>query len=175
MAAFIDTVFLNGTVGVGKSTVADIVSELKALAGQPHALIDLDYLRTCWPAPENDPFNFALELANLTSVVDNYRRAGIEHLILVGVAETADAVEKYREATHSPDLLMCRLTAQPAIVAERLRRRHRDDPAGLDWHLARATELASILDAAEIDDVVLDTTSAGPTDVARSVMSAAEW
>lgn len=171
----VDTVFLNGTVGVGKSTVAEIVSDLKIRAAQPHALVDLDHMRSCWPAPENDPFNLALELANLTAVVDNYRRAGIEHLVVVGVAENADAVEMYRKSTGSPELLMCRLTAEPAVVAERLRNRHRDDPSGLDWHLARAVELESILDAAGLDDIVLDTTDVGPTDVARSVMSAAGW
>ncbi|MFF1946038.1 AAA family ATPase [Rhodococcus qingshengii] len=175
MSALLKTVFINGTVGVGKSTVAQAISGCNVRAERPHAVIDLDYIRSCWPAPENDPFNFTLELENLNSLAENYRRAGIEHLIVVGVAETAEAVEKYRDATQSPDLMMCRLTAKPEIVAARLRDRHRDDPTELGWHLARAVELTSILDAAEVDDVVLDTTEVEPHDVACSVMSATGW
>jgi adenylylsulfate kinase len=38
--------FVNGTVGVGKTTVAEQVAGLLAAAGDPHAWIDLDALST---------------------------------------------------------------------------------------------------------------------------------
>lgn len=175
MPQIYDAVFLNGTVGVGKSTVAQTVSDLKVRARDPHALIDLDYIRSCWPAPADDPFNLTVELTNLNSIAENYRRTGIKHFILVGVAETCEVVKRYQRTIASRSLLMCRLTATPETIADRLRDRHRSDHDSLRWHLTRATELTSILDAAELGGVVLDTTGAHPLAIAHSVMSAAGW
>jgi adenylylsulfate kinase len=59
---------ITGTVGVGKTIVAAKVGEALADRHTAHAVIDLDCLRTSWPAPPDDPFNLAMELRNLTSV-----------------------------------------------------------------------------------------------------------
>ena len=45
--------FLNGTVGVGKTTVALAIGDLLAAARVPHAVIDVDWLRRGWPPPKN--------------------------------------------------------------------------------------------------------------------------
>ena len=55
-----------------------------------------------------------------------------------------------------------------------MRRRH-DGPvaaASLAWHLDRARELAAILDAADLDDAVVDVSDLAPRDAARAVLSA---
>jgi Zeta toxin len=62
-----DVVFLVGTVGAGKTTVADALSDLERRYRRPHAGIDLDQLRRLWPSAESDPFHLALELENLAS------------------------------------------------------------------------------------------------------------
>ena len=37
--------FLNGTVGAGKTTTADAIGSLLQESATPHAIIDLDWLR----------------------------------------------------------------------------------------------------------------------------------
>ncbi|MFJ4654743.1 hypothetical protein ACIP5Y_26010 [Nocardia sp. NPDC088792] len=171
----IDTVFLNGTVGVGKSTVAEAIAGLEEAAHTPHAVIDLDFIRQYWPAPAHDPFNLELELANLAAMAANYRAAGAKRLILAGVIERPHDVSRYVEATNADGLMVARLTLDPAQAEERLRRRHAGDPEGLAWHLARFGELSAVLDAAALDDVVVDTSGLSPVDVARQVRRAAGW
>ena len=167
-----DGVFLNGAVGVGKTTVADAIS---ALEPAPHAVIDLDAVRRLHPAPASDVFNHELELRNLRALAANYRAAGARRFILAGVIEEAAEVARYTAALEADGMLVCRLVADPAVVERRLRARHSADPEGLDWHLHRAGELAAILDAAALDDLVVDATDATPDEIARRLRAAAGW
>ena len=79
---------LNGTVGSGKTAVADALGDLLADREIPHAVIDLDWLRRAWPSPPGDPFNHAMTLRNLTAVATNFLAAGAERLVLAGVLFT---------------------------------------------------------------------------------------
>lgn len=165
------TLFLTGSVGVGKTTTAYAAGELLVERGVPHAVIDLDALRRGWPAPEADPFNSALELANLRAYAANARAAGALVLILAGVAEDVRAVGRYSEATGAP-LTLVRLTTRAAEADRRLRCRHAEDPAGLAWHLHRFPELEAALDAADLPGPVIDTTGRTPREVAGSALDA---
>ena len=162
--------FLNGTVGVGKSTTADAVSALLIERGIPHAIIDLDALRAGWPAPEGDPFNNALELANLRPVAANHRAAGARVLVLPGVIENAADVPRYRDALSGLPLTIVRLTVDPAVGEARLRARHRDDDAAAAWHLRRFAELDAVLDGARIPGPVVDTSLLTPREAAARVL-----
>ncbi|MDR6989252.1 adenylylsulfate kinase-like enzyme [Paenarthrobacter nitroguajacolicus] len=51
MDTFPGGIFLNGTVGVGKTTVAVYVGKALQRLGIAHAIIDLDAIRHAWPAP----------------------------------------------------------------------------------------------------------------------------
>ena len=171
----IDTVFLNGTVGAGKSTIAAALSVLMTESGRHHAVIDLGHIRRAWPAPEGDRFNHELELLNLRDLVVNYRNAGIEHFILAGVVEQATEVPRFEAALRCRGLLLCRLDADGATLIRRLSLRHADNPTELDWHLRRAGELAAILQRAAIDHVVVDASGDAPMVTAREVMQKAGW
>jgi broad-specificity NMP kinase len=171
----IDSVFLNGTVGAGKSTVAEALSTLETRSGHHHALIDLDHIRHSWPAPEGDRFNHELELANLRDLVVNYRRAGVEHFILAGVVEEPGEIPRYEAALQSSGLLICRLEADADTLTARLRLRHADNPSELEWHLERSGELAAILRAASIDHLVVDTSERSITATAMIVRERAAW
>ncbi len=165
-------IFLNGTVGVGKSTVLDHVADLWQEAEQPYAVFDLDHLRRTWPAPDGDPFNLALELAN-SALRSNDPAPSGRAVAVAGVLERAADRPAY-EAALGGRLVVVRLTARPEVVESRLRRRH-DGPvaaASLAWHLDRARELAAILDAADLDDAVVDVSDLAPRDAARAVLSA---
>lgn len=58
--------FLNGTVGPGKTTVANAMS---AMETTPHALTNLDAIRRFSPTSERDPFNHELELEHLAEAL----------------------------------------------------------------------------------------------------------
>ncbi|TBN58337.1 hypothetical protein EYE40_13565 [Glaciihabitans arcticus] len=165
-----DTIFINGTVGVGKTTLAEALSELET---EPHAIIDLDAIRRLYPAPPDDPFRHELELENLAAIAVNYRRAGAERFIVAGVIEEADEVRRYVAALRSTGVFVCRLVARPDVLEARIRRRHADDPDGMTWHLTRAGELAKILEEEALDDLVLDASDASPVTLANDVRRAA--
>lgn len=81
----VDSIFLNGTVGVGKTTLANDISNVES---NTYAVVDLDDVRRFGPVPRSDRFNHELELQNLSSLVKNNRRAGAERFVLTGVVET---------------------------------------------------------------------------------------
>lgn len=174
-AMVLDVLFLNGTVGAGKTTVAYALSTLLAGQGTRHAVIDLDEIRRLIPPPNGDPFQQEVELRNLRSLARNFRDAGATRLVLAGVLEEPRARTRYLAALGTTRLVVCRLTVDPQTARDRLTARHADDDSGLRWHLARTTELAAILEAAGVDDLVVDTTGRTPTEVALEVQRAAGW
>lgn len=181
----IDTVFINGTVGSGKTSSAEALGALEAAARHPHAVIDADDVRRFWPAPHGDPFQQELELQNLRALAENYHAAGAVHLIVAGVIERAADVARYALALGATPtdatpagttrMLVCRLTAEPHVLDARLRARHANDDVERDWHLHRAGELAGTLEAARCDDIVIDATEKTPHEVALEIAVAAGW
>jgi chloramphenicol 3-O-phosphotransferase len=168
----VDGIFINGTVGAGKTTVA---AALSAIESTTHAVVDLDEIRRLSTSPASDRFNHELELRNLRGLAANYRRAGAQRFILAGVIEERAEIARYVDALGTNGIFFCRLVAGLDILSDRLARRHEGDPAGLTWHLGRVTELAQILDAAAFDDLVLDSSAAAPAELARTVRRAAGW
>ncbi|WP_150306613.1 hypothetical protein [Planctomonas psychrotolerans] len=165
--------FLNGTVGVGKTSVADAVGDLLSDRSVPNAVIDLDWLRNTWPAPDDDPFNNRVELANLRLMLGTYRDAGVTHVVLAGVMETAEGRAQYEQATG--DLTVCRIDVDLDVVRERLGGRHAAHDAHLAWHLERAGELQGVLDEASLEDAVVDATHLTVAEAAAAVLEAAHW
>jgi adenylylsulfate kinase len=168
------SLLITGTVGVGKTTIAETVGALLADRGVPHAVVDLDQLRRCWPQPAGDRFNYAMELRNLRSVSANYRAAGAQRLVLAGVIEHRSHLQDYEQAVDST-VSIVRLHADPIVLAERLRDRHRNDPVGLAWHLARASELTAALNQAGVADAEVNTTGRSSLEVAADVLAAVGW
>ncbi|MDJ1134438.1 hypothetical protein [Streptomyces iconiensis] len=164
---------LNGTVGVGKTSVAAAVGDLLADAGVPHAVIDFDALRQAWPAPPGDRFNHGLLLRNLRAVAANYWEADATRLVLAGVIETREEREQCADAVGAA-LTVCRLRAVPHVVSHRLTGRHADEPGTLRWHLDRSCELDAILERADIDDFTIDTSARSLTETAAAVLHGAD-
>ena len=165
--------FLNGTVGAGKTTTADAIGDLLQEHQVPYAIIDLDWLRNAWPAPPEDPFNLALELQNLAAVAANFRRAGATALVLAGVIEEPAERASYERALDLP-LTVCRLKVSARRLHSRIIARHRPG-AERDWHLARIDELDAILDRAQVEDVTVHVDDGGPAAVAQEVLRAVGW
>ncbi|SCK29769.1 hypothetical protein H181DRAFT_02351 [Streptomyces sp. WMMB 714] len=165
---------INGTVGVGKTSVAETVGGLLTDAGIPNAVIDLDWLRQSWPSPPGDRFNVTMMLRNLRSVAGNNLAAGAVRLVVAGVVEDHDGRRQCGDAL-GVELTVCRLRADPAMVHKRLTRRHENQPDALRWHLSRAGELAGILDRAGVDDFTVDATARSVGEVAADVVEKAGW
>ncbi|MFD5142467.1 hypothetical protein [Streptomyces sp. NPDC058401] len=167
---------ITGTVGVGKTSVADLLGDLLATARLPHAVIDLDRICQSWPPPETDPFNFRVLLRNLHGLTTVYRDAGARRIVLAGVAESVEQRHAYEMALGIP-LQVCRLTAEAASVRARLTRRHKGDGDSNSrrWHLGRAGELDRILDRADVADFTIDTTHLTLPAVAAAVLTATAW
>lgn len=168
----VDTVFVNGTVGAGKTTLAGALSAIEPTA---HAVVDLDEIRRLNFSSLADPFNHELELENLRALAGNFRRAGAEKFILAGVIEDRAEIARYLDALGSDGMLICRLVARAEVLSDRLSRRHATDPEALAWHRRRVGELTQILDAAAVDDLILDSSDTVAVELARSVRRAAAW
>lgn len=170
------TLFVNGTVGSGKTTVLDHLGDLLEEEGTPFTLLDLDGLRRSWPTPEDDRFNVELELANLTAVARNALTRGPRVVVLAGVLEHQGLRRRYEEAVGTP-VVVVRLAVEPALLRARLRGRYPDPDQDrhLRWHLARAAELDTVLRRNQVDDHVVQTGEDTPRQVAQRVLQAVGW
>jgi len=166
--------WLNGTVGAGKTTIGATVAERLANKGEAVAFIDTDALGDLSPRPADDPFNTRLVAKNLSAVASNFADAGARTLIVAGVIQTEGDLELYERAVRAP-ITLVRLVVPPTELELRLHQRHGEiDPDGLRWHADRAPTLAAILDRSELR--MLTVTNLGhPNDTARAVLAAAEW
>lgn len=162
---------ITGTVGAGKTSVADAVGELLTDTGVPHAVIDMDALRRAWPPPPGDRFNTAVLLRNLRSVASNYLDAGATWIVLAGVVEDADGRDRCAEVVGVP-LAVCRLRVELSVVRQRLGRRHAGEPEAMRWHLERSGELDAILDRARVEDFIVDATHRTVSEAALAVVEA---
>lgn len=169
-----ETLLITGTVGVGKTTMAEAAARLLAARAVPHAVIDLDQIRLLWPSPDADRFNLAIELRNLASVAANYREAGARRLVLAGVIERRSDLAEYGHACGG-SVFVVRLRGETSTIEQRLRMRHSDSPGELAWHLARRAELDSILDVAQVSDADVAIADRMPADVAAEVLQLAGW
>jgi len=167
-----DALLLLGTVGVGKTTLAEAVSGLLEERGTVHAVVDLDDIRRLRPPPAGDPFQLEIELVNLRSLAANFRAAGARLLVVAGVVETREELHRVLEAVGPGAATVVRLVADPAVLQARLRGRHEDDPAGLAWHADRTVALTAVLDGAALTEHVVDTTGRAPRDLAADLLRA---
>jgi predicted kinase len=165
---------LTGTVGVGKTAVAEAIGDLLRDAGVPKAVVDVDWLRAAWPPPPGDPFNRAMALRNLAAVGANYLDAGAVRLVLAGVVETPEDREAHAAALGVP-LTVVRLVADPDVVRARLLRRHDQDDDARRWHLHRAGELHAIQEDSAVEDHRVDTSSRTVPETAAAVLASVGW
>ena len=163
---------ISGSMGTGKTTVLYEISDLLSEAGIAHAAIDLDCLAVMHP--ERDPHGQRLLFANLAAIWLNYLAEGAKRLVIARAVEHRAELDQYRAAVPGARTIVCRLTAPLSLMHERLR--IREPGMFQDQALARAAELADILERESIEDFAVDN---GPGrsvgTVAREVLSTANW
>ena len=170
-ASIIPVLVLNGSVGVGKTTIGSDISHVLASAEIPHAFVDRDALCVSWPP--SGRFNEDLANQNLAAVWKNFRAHGAERLVVAGVLESTDDVDALRGAVPGAAIIICRLRASGAVRETRLRAR--EHGVSREWHLARSVELETILDRAAVDDFSIENDGHSPDAVAHLVLARAGW
>ena len=176
----VSVLLITGTVGAGKTAVAHEIGELLRLTrvagGMRTAcgVIDLDALSHVVSGPVEDRFNAKFVLENLKAVWPNYAARGVDHLVLARYVGAPQELEAYREAIPSATVTVCRVTAPPQTVQDRLRRRE----CGLarDFLMALSPTLDAEIDELRFEDFAVEN---GPersvTDVAREVAERVGW
>lgn len=168
-----DAVWINGSVGAGKSTTAEALAAVLERRGVPGALIDVDALRRRWPTSRADPFSTSVATQNLRAVSSTFRAHGAEVMVVAGVIEDPEDVARQTAALSAQRLLLVRLVVDPAVAARRLDARHPDDAERRAWHRRRHPELAAVLAGVGFaDELVLDTTVESPQLVAERIAEA---
>jgi adenylylsulfate kinase len=165
--------FINGTVGAGKTTTAHEIGTLLQDRGTPYAIIDLDSLRNAWPSPLDDRSNLELDLQNLAAVATNFRSAGPRFSSSPASSRLLLFAPRYEAALGVP-IAVCRLVVPLPRLRSRIVARHRAG-AERDWHLARIGELDAILQAAQVDDLVVTMDDEPPDVIAARVLAAVGW
>jgi adenylylsulfate kinase-like enzyme len=167
-------VWLNGTVGVGKTTVGEVLAEYLAQAGDAVAFINTDDLGRSWPRPDHDRFNAALVERNLASLASNYVNAGARTIVIAGVIQTNAQLQRYTAALGTTPHHV-RIVAPAEVIERRLHTRHgQSDASGLRWHLERAPELEVILDESDLSMERVANIET-PLATAKAVLAAIGW
>ena len=108
-----------GTSGVGKSTVAWELFGRSARDRVATAYVDIDQLGMSFPPPADDETRDRIKALNLGGAVFTFRAAGAERIIVSGVIDPASA-GMYVEALAGVRLTWCQLNVAPATLRERL-------------------------------------------------------
>jgi predicted ABC-type ATPase len=168
----IPTLFVTGTCGVGKSTIAAEIYGLLAEADITNATVDLDALT--WQWPHDNPFNRELKFENLAAIWPNYLAHGAGRLVLAGVLGDRSELARYEAAVPGAEITVCRLTAPQPLRIARLRDRIAPGPRQ-DWHVHRTVELEEILVQNQAEDYTVTNAHCAPADVAREVLNRIGW
>lgn len=166
----ISVLLITGTVGVGKTSIADEVYEILRAKNDPAALINIDELGYAVPYPDNDRLNTKLQLKNLSAIWPNYAELGVESLIIPCVIENENDVEGFRNVIPSSDIYIIRLTAPLSTIEDRIKGRLMG--GSLDWHLKRARQLEKIFELQSFEDILISNEAKTIAEVADEIIVA---
>jgi energy-coupling factor transporter ATP-binding protein EcfA2 len=159
---------LSGSAGSGKTTQANVISEVLREADVGHAVIDLDELSRVWPFQPA-----TLMWDNLAMVWPNYVAVpGLQVVIMPRLLDSDTDIEALRRATPKVQLLVCELCATPETCLARVIEREPND-FWKDTLRALVTEYASRPPERRFGDFQVNTDGRSELDTAREVLSLA--
>ncbi|AEW97057.1 MULTISPECIES: ATP-binding protein [Streptomycetaceae] len=167
-----DVLVLCGAVGVGKSTTAHEVSLRLADDGLAHAVVDCGELERLHPWPVEGLPESEAARRNLAAVWANYAGLGHHRLMLCGVfTDLHHELPWIAEAVPDAAFTVIRLTADPAVLADRVRPRPGSATPVPDPLDRAERQLREIAAADPPGTLVVDTTGRGVAEVAEQVMA----
>jgi adenylylsulfate kinase-like enzyme len=115
----VDGVLITGVYGTGKSSIAAEIAETLERRGVSYGALDLDWL-TWFDVPGMDQVAArSVYLANVATVVANYRDFGVRHIVLAVAVRNRDDVLALERAAAIP-LRVVRLEVTLDEIARRL-------------------------------------------------------
>jgi predicted ABC-type ATPase len=161
-------ILISGPVGVGKTTVAQEMSNQLAETGVAHTFVDLDALTYTYPRRDDDPYGQNLALKNLQAVWANAQIYYPRVLIIARVIETAAGALEIADTVNASECTIVRLEAQDETLLNRVHQR--EQGAGHAWHEARALELSQSLSETDFANLVLGTDDRSVGDIANEII-----
>lgn len=160
-------VLITGPCGAGKTTTMWRLGEVLASQDIPHAVIDVDYVRTFHPAPEDDPFNSRLAMRNIAAMAANFREVGARCLIFAEVVEHPELALGYGELIPGSDVHVIRLNVPMDLLMARLEARETAET--INWYRNRSRELQGVMERWQIGDLVIDVGNRSVEDIATEI------
>ncbi|MCR6712022.1 MAG: GNAT family N-acetyltransferase [Demequina sp.] len=165
---------VNGSIGAGKTSVAEGAFDVLAERGARVAEIDGDFLCQASPAAPGAGFNQELLFDNLAAVAPVYRAAGYGIMVIARVVEDPEDRGRYARAFGTDSVTIARVTAPEEERKARIV--HRDlDPWWHEWGHARTVELHAVLEELQLDDVVVTNAGRSPKETAEELLSLLGW
>lgn len=162
-------VVITGPVGSGKTTVLEAMSDLLADRDIPHAAIDMDHLRVGRPPPPDDRFGERAGHRNLAALWPLLVADGACWVLLADVVENkADYLAAIAERLPAAAVTIVRLDVPMGLIRRRIRAR--EPSHRVDWYLARAPELQSIMQRGRVEDLLIEVANRDPFQVAVEVV-----
>jgi shikimate kinase len=165
----VDVLFLQGSPGAGKTTLARIVSEMLRVADLAHGVIDLDEIGLVHPDQGRSFFR-----ENLKVLWPHYTAVPDLKLLLSGVIADEEELELLHETLPGANLMVCELTAPEAVLKERVTAREPFEHG--KEGLRRWVDVYHARDDHErIRDFLVSTHDRSEEDAAREVIEKAGW
>jgi hypothetical protein len=174
MAINSEVIFIGGSAGVGKTSVAMELHEQLSRAGVQHCVIEGDNLDLAWPVPHQRGLQLAER--HLAFMWHSYQSAGYSRLIYTNTASVqASVLASLLEALGGNPLVHAvLLRAGTASVAKRLTRR--EIGSGLADHVTHSETSRNALDNAAPGWVLrIDTDGRTVTDIAAEIAGELGW
>ena len=173
VAAGVPVAVITGTIGVGKTAVAEAMSEILHERGIRHGLIEVDWLGQVYPAPDpDDPYGISLAMTNLAAIWPSFLEAGITRAIVTMTIENQAELSRLREAIGAePEVI--RLEAGTAARRERITRR--DQGSLRELFLAKTDPLARQMERLSIGTRVVANEGRSPDQTALEILETLAW
>ncbi len=110
---------------------------------------------------------------NLAAMWPNLREAGMAYAVLARAILGREGLQALRAAVPDTDLVVVRLTASPATIEGRLRRR--DSGQELEEHLRESIEMTRVMDREGMEDFAVANDDGSPGQVAQEFLQRVGW
>ncbi len=165
---------ITGTIGVGKSTVAALASEILHDRGIRHGLIEVDWLEGVYPAPDPaDPYGISFALGNLKAIWPNFLAAGVTRVLVTMTLENQRELDDLVATMGTRDATVVRLVASERTCRRRIAGREFGELREL--FLEKTVEIERKMDRSHLGDIIVTNDDRLPTDTARDVLERLGW